>query len=211
MFDRSKAVSRVGNVTPPPAAIMRRRDLLAKALALAAGAACSVRAEETNASRLSFRGTAFVHRWSKDAQHEFTPAADADLKSWRDMITLNVHEKVRGGEQLADLANGVLGNYQRHGTLLRTRSTPRSATRPAEHLIVAVIGTPQLLEASYARCVLNDGVGMVAVVSHRVYGTAAGPEMNRWLAAEDQSNEQALMAWTQWPSQAQLTRLPKAT
>jgi len=188
-----------------------RRDLLTTALALAAGAAGSARAGEENALKLSFRGTLFAHRWSKDAQHEFTAAPDTDLKSWRDMITLNLHEKVRQGEQLADLANQVLRNYQRHGKLLRARSTPRTATRPAEHLILAVLGTPQLLEASYARCLIHNGVGLVAVVSHRVYGSAAGPEMNRWLAAEDQATEQALMAWSEMPSPAQLKRLPRAS
>lgn len=87
----------------------RRRDLLAKALGLGAGAGAStfgvVHASGANALKLSFRGHGFVHRWSKDAQHEFTPEPDTDLKSWRDMITLNVHDTVHQGEQLADLAN----------------------------------------------------------------------------------------------------------
>ena len=95
------------------------------------------------------------------------------------MITLDLHAKVRRGEQLADVANQVLSEYQAHGKLLPTRSTPRTSTRPAEHLMVAVLGMPQLLEASFARCLLQDGVGLVAVLSHRVDGPAAGPEMNR--------------------------------
>ena len=199
-------------ITSPMAgcAELSRRDLLAKALALAAGVAGPAYAGEGDALRLSFRGTGFVHRWSKDDQHEFTPAPDTDLKSWRDMITLNLHAKVREGEQLAVVANQVLGNYQAHGKLLQTRSTPRTATRPAEHLMLAVLGTPQLLEASFARCLLHDGVGLVAVVSHRVYGPAAGPEMNRWLAAQGQATEEALMAWAVLPSPAQLNRLPRA-
>jgi len=188
----------------------RRRGLLAKALALAAGTAGFAHAGEADAVRLSFRGTRFVHRWSKDDQNEFTIAPDTDLKSWRDMITLNVHTKVRQGEQLADLANQVLGNYQRQGKVLQTRSTPRTASRPAEHLIVAVLSTPHLLEATFARCLLNDGAGLVAVVSHRAYGPAAGPEMNRWLADQGQATEQALMAWASMPSPAQLKSLPQA-
>ena len=189
---------------------LSRRELLATGLALAAGAAGTARAAETNVLRLSFRGTAFVHRWSKSDQHEFTPAPDSDLKSWRDMITLNLHAKVRQGEQLADVANRVLSNYQAHGKLLQTRSTPRTATRPAEHLMVAVLGTPQLLEASFARCLLQDGVGLVAVVSHRVGGPAAGPEMNRWLATQGQATGEALMAWATLPSPARLNSLPRA-
>lgn len=187
-----------------------RRDLLAKALALAAGTAGYAHAGDANAARLSFRATTFVHRWSKNDQHEFTPASDTDLKSWRDMITLNLHDKVRQGERLAEVANQVLSNYQRHGKVLETRSTHRTATRPAEHLIVAVLGTPQLLEASFARCLLQDGVGLVAVVSHRIDGSAAGPEMKRWLDSEGRATEQALMAWAALPTPAELNRLPRA-
>jgi len=199
-------LSRAGAMGP---FALSRRDLLTKTFVLATAAAGSVHAGEATALRLSFRGTAFVHRWSKDAQHEFTPAPDTDLKAWRDMITLNLHGKVHQGEQLAGLANQVLGNYQRHGKLLKTSSTLRTAARPAEHLIVALLGTPQLLEAICARCLLHNGVGLVAVVSHRVYGSAAGPEMNRWLAAQGQATEQALMGWADLPSPTQLNRLPR--
>jgi len=187
-----------------------RRDLLAKALALAAGTAGYAHAGDANATKLSFRATTFVHRWSKNDQHEFTPASDTDLKSWRDMITLNLHDKVRQGGQLAEVANQVLSNYQRHGKVLQTRSTPRTPTRPAEHLIIAVLGTPQRLEASFARCLLQDGMGLVAVVSHRVDGSAAGPEMKRWLDSEGRATEQALMAWAVLPAPADLKRLPRA-
>lgn len=161
-------------------------------------------------STISFRGTSFIHRWSKDGQHEFTPADSADLANWRDMLTLNVHGTVVRGEQLADVANKVLANYQRAGKVLQTRSTPRTAERPAEHLIVAVLGTPDLLEAAFARCLMHDGTGIVAVVSHRVYGKAAGPQMSEWLRGNGPQVEQALMAWGAMPSIASLGRLPKS-
>jgi hypothetical protein len=189
----------------------QRRGLLTAALTLAAGAGLGsfpARAAKPDATTLSFRGTSFLHRWSKDGQHEFTPATDPDLKTWRDMITLNVHASVSTGDQLAQVANTVLGNYQRHGKILQTRSTPRTPTQPAEHLIVAVLGTPQLLEATFARCRLHDGVGLVAVVSHRVYGQKVGPVMSEWLAANGLPTEQALMGWTALPAVAGLNRLP---
>ena len=157
---------------------------------------------------ISFRGTPFVHRWSKGGQHEFTPADSADLATWRDMLTLNLHATVASGEQLAEVANKVLDNYQRSGKILQTRSVPRAAAQPAEHLIVAVLGTPDLLEAVFARCLLHDGTGVVAVVSHRVYGKAAGPQMGEWLRGNGPQVEQSLMAWAPLPSVASLKRLP---
>lgn len=184
-----------------------RRQLLIAALTMPVWTA---RAQKPEGLTLSFRGTPFAHRWSQGDQHEFTPDGDSDLKTWRDMITLNVHAQTTRGEQLADVANKVLSNYQQHGKILQTRSTPRSAQRPAEHLIVAVLGTPQLLEATFARCMLHDGTGFIAVVSHRVYGKNVGPEIGQWLAAQGAQTEQALMAWGPLPATSQLKRLPQS-
>ena len=161
------------------------------------------------AMTVNFRGTDFVHRWSKDGQNEFTPRSDSDLTRWRDIITVNVHESVANGEQLAEVANRIVGNYQRRGKILRTDSKPRTADRPAEHLIVAALGDPNFLEAAFARCVLVNGVGLVAVYSHRVYGQAAGPAMSEWLKTNGVPVENALMAWDKLPSAASLKQLPQ--
>ena len=163
-----------------------------------------------NQMTLSFRGTDYVHRWSKNGQNEFTPRSESDLSKWNDMITVNVHEKVATGEQLADVANRVLGNYQQHGKILRTDSKPRAADKPAEHLIVAALGDPNFIEAAFARLVLVNGVGNVVVYSHRVYGKAAGPAMSEWLKANGEQVEKALMAWDKVPSTASLKQLPQS-
>ena len=190
---------------------LTRRSLVGLALAAALprmGLAQGSKATHpTPPMTLRFHGADFVHRWSKGAQHEFTPPAQADLQRWTDMVTLNVHAGTTQGEQLAVVANTVLGNYQRHGKILQTRSTPRTATQPAEHLIVAVLGTPDLLEATFARCLLSGGSGLVAVYSHRVYGKAVGPAMSQWLAAHGPQVEQALMGWQQMPAITTLARL----
>jgi len=188
-----------------------RRRVLVGALAAVGLPMSGAWAQQRPASAgptLSFRGTSFMHRWSKAGQHEFTPADSADLASWRDMLTLNVHDTVVRGEQLADLANKVFDNYHRAGKVLQTRSVPRTIARPAEHLLVAVLGTPDLLEAAFARCLLHDGVGVIAVVSHRVYGKAAGPQMSDWLRSNGPQLEQGLMAWAALPSVASLKQLP---
>jgi threonine dehydrogenase-like Zn-dependent dehydrogenase len=159
---------------------------------------------------LNFRGSDFVHRWSKDGQNEFTPRSDSDLATWRDMITVNVHESVANGDQLAELANRILTNFQRRGKILRTDSKPRTVGRPAEHLIVAVLGDPNFLEAAFARCALVNGVGLVTVYSHRVYGQAAGPATSEWLKINGSQVEKTLMDWEQLPSAASLKRLPQS-
>ena len=183
---------------------LNRRAWLAGALA----ATVLPRAMAAAELSLQFRGTPYLHRWSSRGQHEFTPATDTDLARWRDMLTLNVHAQVQQGEQLADVANAVLGNYQRHGKVLQTRSTPRTPERPAQHFIAAVLGTREFLEAVFARCLMHDGRGLVAVVSHRVYGSAAGPDMSTWLGAQGRQVDDALMGWNGLPPLASLNRLP---
>jgi hypothetical protein len=196
------------------AATCSRRDVLALGVASALGGGLAalpgnVRAQP-GALGFTLRGQGFVHRWSKGDQHEYTPGNQPDLKTWHDMVTLNVHAATRTGEQLADVANRVLGNYQRHGKVLQTRSRPRTASSAAEHLIVAVLGTPEFLEATFARCLMHDGAGLIAVRSRRVYGKPAGPAMSEWLKSHGQATEEALMAWSTMPSRASLDQLPRS-
>jgi hypothetical protein len=160
---------------------------------------------------VGFGGTTYLHRWSKAGQNEFTPAGQEDLGKWRDMLTLNVNSKVRTGEQLAGVANGVLGNYERAGgKIVRTDSKPRTPQKEAEHLIVALLSAPGVLEAAFARVVLDYGQGMVLVYSHRAYGPQAGAAMGKWLEANGQRVETQLMGWNGYLHPAPLARLPQA-
>ncbi len=166
---------------------------------------------QANATTFTFGGTAYLHRWSKNGQNEFTPPNDKDLDRWRDMVTINVNEAVRNGDQLAALANSILANYQKHGKIVRTDSKPRTPQRPAEHLIVAILGNATLLEAVFARLVLMDGIGMVAVYSHRVYGKEAAGPIGEWMQANGPTIEKNLMTWDKIPSPAALKRLPQGS
>lgn len=164
---------------------------------------------DTQAMTFSFGGDDYVHRWSMGGQNEFTPLGESNLETWCDMVTLNVHETVTNGDQLAGLANRVLDNYERHGKILRTGSKPRTEESPAEHLAVAVLGAPTFLEAAFARFLLVDGIGVVVVYSHRIYANPAGEAMSEWLATNGPQVEGTLMAWDKLPSIAALKELPQ--
>ena len=159
---------------------------------------------------LSFGGNTYVHRWSKSNQNEFTPPGDKDLDRWRDMVTINLHESVRNGEQLASMANSIVANYQKHGKIVRTDSKPRTTHRPAEHLIVALLGNAALLEAAFARVLLIDDVGVVVVYSHRIYGKDVAQPMGDWLQANGPTIEKTLMSWDGIPAPSILKRLPQS-
>lgn len=193
---------------------LQRRQLLG--LSLACLPVLHVPQAQASAERkgaamtMNFRGMEYLHRWSKDDQHEFTPQGQADLKAWHNMLTINVHAKARDGEQLAQVANTVLGNMKRHGQVLRTHSKARTSSSPAEHLIVAMLGTDEFLEATFIRCMLHGGGALVLVYSHRVYGRKnGGTPMSQWLAANGQATEDALMAMAHLPSLASLSALQR--
>jgi hypothetical protein len=174
--------------------------------------ACSaLYAEETRATppptkpAFVFRDVDYFHRWSKNDQHEFTPERQEDLNKWSDMITVNAYPDVDDGERLAAKANAVLENYKSHqARVLKTSSVPRTADRPAEHLIAAVFGRPNFIEVAFARFKVVDGKGCSFVYSHRMYGEKIGDQMSAWLSANGAEIEKALMEWTSMPSPSSL-------
>lgn len=148
-----------------------------------------------------FRDVEYFHRWSKNEQHEFTPAKQEDLEKWSDMITVNGYPGVDDGESLAETANAVLENYKKHqAKVLKTSLVPRTPDRPAEHLIAVVFGRPNFIEVAFARFKLMDGKGCSFVYSHRIYGEKIGDQMSAWLSAHGPEIEKVLMEWKSMPS-----------
>ena len=158
------------------------------------GAAATLKAKDDRAA-FEFQNADYFHRWSGDNQHEFTPAKQEDLDHWTDMMTINAYPAVEDGEKLAQVANGVLENYQRSGKVLRTNSVPATDERPAEHFIAVLFTRPDFSEAAFARIKLVDGKGHSFVYSHRFYGTKASEEMGAWLKANGEKTEKALLDW----------------
>lgn len=143
----------------------------------------------------SFQRVDYFHRWSGGTQHEFTPARQEDLDHWTDMMTINAYPAVNDGDKLAEVANAVLGNYQRAGKVIRTDSVPATNDTPAEHFISVIFTRPDFVEAAFARVKLVDATGHSFVYSHRIYGDSAAEDMNAWLKANGEKTEKALMDW----------------
>lgn len=154
--------------------------------------------EADTKSRLTvnFNQTDYLHRWSQNDLHEFTPSGQDDLATWTDMLSINFYPQATDGDSLARVANQVLETYKsQQARVLNTASVPRTSDKPAEHLIVVVFGRPTFLEAVQARFKLVNGNGVAIIHSHRVYGKAAGPEMSTWLKDHGPAMEKTLMAW----------------
>lgn len=171
-------------------------------LAIACGSldAQQTRADGPAKSPLAFSGVDYLHRWSMNHQHEFTPKGQEDLEKWSDMLTINVYPEARDGEALAAKANAVLENYKSHkGRVLKTDSVPRTPDRPAEHFIAVVFGRPEFIEVAFARFKLMDGLGSSIVYSHRIYGEKVGDQMSAWLKDNGAKMEKVLMEWNGMP------------
>jgi len=149
----------------------------------------------------SFGGIEYFHRFTTGDQHEYTPDGQSDLKAWTEMVTLLSYRQVKDGEGLAAKANAVLENYKANkAVVVKTDSVPRTATKPAEHLIVVIFGRPEFLEAVFSRFMMRAGVGTAVVYSHRIYGKAVGDQMQAWLAKNGASTEVNLMKWDSMPN-----------
>jgi hypothetical protein len=179
--------------------------LLGLLLAIAAGTTSTFNgAEKDAAAAFEFREVKYFHRWSKNEQHEFTPAKQEDLEHWSDMVTINGYPDVDDGDELAESANAVLGNYEKAGAkVLRTNSVPQTEQRPAEYFIAALFTRADFAETAFARFKIVDGKGHSFVYSHRLYGDKAGDEMKTWLSANGAEVEKALMDWSLSPGQLQ--------
>lgn len=149
----------------------------------------------------SLGGVAYFHRYTNADQHEYTPQGQEDLNAWTDMVTINVYRTVKDGDALAATANNVLGTYKaNNAVVVRTDSVARTATRPAEHLIVAIFPQPGFVEVAFARFRMHRGLGTAVVHSHRIYGKQAGDAMQAWLEKNGQTTETDLMRWDAMPA-----------
>ena len=155
---------------------------------------------DKKAAAFSFSDIKYFHRYTKDDQHEYTPAGQEDLNAWADMVTINFYPKAKEGAALAATANAVLETYKANSAVVvKTNSIPRTTAKPAEHLIVVTFGRPEFIEAAFARFRMHNGVGSAVIYSHRVYGKKAGPEMSAWLAKNGPATEKNLMMWDAMP------------
>jgi hypothetical protein len=149
---------------------------------------------------LELDGTTYLYRWSQGNQHEFTPQDQPDQKTRKNMITINVFPEVTNGEQLSQIANGVLTHYQKSGSILRTDSKPRTEISEAEHLIVAILRGNGVMESVHTRVKLVQGKGTATVWSRREYGDDAAKAVGSWLQKNGQSRENVFMAWEEYPA-----------
>jgi hypothetical protein len=190
---------------------MFRIAMMSVMLCLVAGDP-AVGAREGTAAALSFNGEEFLHRWSQKGQHEFTPKGEEDLKKFTSMMTINVFDGVKDGEALAGIANGVLGNYQKNGHIMRTLSKPRTTGSEAEHFVAAILQAPNVMEVAFARVLMFEGRGVVAVYSKRFYGEGDAPNdaMTVWFKANAVKIERVLVSWQGIPSKDVLNKLPES-
>ena len=154
----------------------------------------------TEKAAFTFMGKGYFHRYTKDNLHEFTPKGQSDLTKWTEMFTVNDYPFVKDGEGLAKAANSVLETYKsKKAIVVRTDSVPRTEKKPAEHLVVVLFPQPTFIEASFARFVLDKGVGVSMVYSYRIYDSKAGDAMSTWLQANGEKTEKTLMSFSPVP------------
>ena len=141
---------------------------------------------------ITFRGRGYVHRPWEDRRQEFTPAGQDDRSGWRDMVTVDAHPAVRDDAGVANLANTVLGNYQRVRAVVL--ATDRPVDRPGEYFACVVYRAATFVEVAFSRFTLVRGEGRVVTYAHRIHG-GDDDAVRVWLDGNASAVHEALMAW----------------
>ena len=160
--------------------------------------------------KLNFMGVDYVHRLTFKGRSDFTPAAQPDLKAFRDRLTIVVSDKPAGSEQLSTIAGNIMGTVSDLGEVVSTDSRANPATHETEHFIAAQMQAPGYTQAAFARVALVEGKAVVVVFTHRSYGEHAAESNNGWMDRNGEATERALMSWTGTPGLARLRALPQA-
>ena len=169
-------------------------------LAHGIGNGFSSQAAADKVAAFSLADVKYFHRFTREDQHEYTPAGQEDLNKWTDMVTLHLYRKAKDGEALAATANAVLENYKVNRALvIKTQSVPRTKDKPAEHLIVVSFGRPEFIEVAFSRFRMYERVGSAVIYSHRIYGKNVGNTMSLWLEKNGAVTEANLMKWDAMP------------
>jgi len=87
--------------------------------------------------------------------------------------------------------------------VVRTDSIPRTATKPAEHLIVVLFPRPDFIEAVVLALQNAGWNGSGLIYSHRIYGSKAGNDMSAWLQTNGRTTEKTLMGFDAIPTPPQ--------
>lgn len=156
----------------------------------------------------TFRGVEYFHRSSERNSnidlHEFTPADQADLGAWVEMVSVIRYHHVNDVDGLAQLANLTLQLYQElGGQILATDSVAATEQTPAEHLLVGVLFDPGFIEAVFTRFRMTSDGGTAVLYSRRVYGSGVGDKMSAWLNEHGPTTGNGLMAWDAIPTNLQ--------
>jgi hypothetical protein len=163
------------------------------------------------AAKLSFGGVEYVHRTTTmNGRSDFTPAAQPDLGTWRDRVTIIVRDNVTTPDQLSGIAANLVETVGDLGEVVRTDSAANPRTHETEHFFAAKLQGKDFTQASFARLALVEGKGMVVVYSHRSYGEHSEQSSTGWMDRNGEATERELMSWTGMPKLAQLRALPQS-
>lgn len=160
-----------------------------------------IRIDEATAHTVSLNSQAFVHRWSYgDKMHEFTPPGQEDLSSWQDMITMEYLPGIKNRQDLARLADKLLGFYQERGGKIVGSIALHTLDDPVtEHFIAVLLGTSEVIEFVQTRLQILDGIGTVTTYAHRIYAPHRA-NMAVWMPKNGPAREKALLRWQGTPS-----------
>lgn len=151
---------------------------------------------------LNFDGKRYLHRYSKNGQHEFTPAGQEDLQRWQEMLTL-VMRPGADAENTRQWAEAMAAGYKEKGLLVQADQPPGG-----EYRMLGVLGAPGMTEVNFVRVMPHGSGAMTVLVQRRFYGEESR-QMADWVRDNSPRLSGLLVDW-QPPAESQIKALPES-
>lgn len=151
---------------------------------------------------LDFDGKRYLHRYSKDGQHEFTPAGQEDLQRWQEMMTLVVKADF-DAERRRQWAEAMAAVYKEKGLLIQADQPPGG-----EYRMLGVLSAPGVVEVNFVRVMPYGSGAMAVMVQRRFYGEESR-QMADWVRDNTPRLSGLLVEW-QPPSESVVGALPQS-
>lgn len=148
---------------------------------------------------LDFDGKRYLHRYSKNGQHEFTPAGQEDLQRWQEMMTLVVQPGFDAA-RTRQWAEAMAAGYKEKGLLIQADQPPGG-----EYRMHGVLGAPGMVEVNFVRIMPHGGGALAVLVQRRFYGEESR-QMADWVRDNTPRISGLLVDW-QPPSQSAIAAL----
>ncbi|WP_415884891.1 hypothetical protein ACMXYO_09470 [Neptuniibacter sp. QD37_6] len=146
---------------------------------------------------VTFNGDEYAYRATESSAHQYTPTDQADLSSYKDMISFTFSEEVKTKSDLKPFAEKFLAAYNGKGKIIKAIAGP-DPRDPSLFLLATMTTSDKSSEANMFLIRVENEAGVVMNYSHHIYGKDQSKAVMDWFNANGHKMESTLMSFKEW-------------